>query len=152
MSPRILAAPKEQLSYLKDKTGCALTDDFNAIMAVRPDNRIVGMVGYCNWTQNAVQMHIAVDYPMVWRHLVGPGLEYPFLQVGKGVAIGILRASNAASHRFANACGFRLTHRVKDAWGPGDDLLLLELRKDDWLKERPLSRTWNDAKRERKAA
>lgn len=136
---KIEAAHPLDFAWLKERTGCALTDDFNAIKAI--DARgIRGMVGYCGWTKSAVTMHIAVDSPIVWRRLVGPGLEYPFRQADRQVVLGIVAESNRRSWRFAQAVGFKTIARIQDGAAGGDDLLILELRREDWEAAKPLHR------------
>lgn len=134
----VVAVPRMLYGWLQKKTGCALTTDFNAIAAVDANGHVRGMVGYCNWTKTAVQMHMAVETPIAWRALLRPGLEYPFVQEGRDVALGIIPAGNSASVWFAEHVGFQEVHRVRDGWSRGEDLVMLELRKHDcrWLKKK----------------
>lgn len=140
MSLHVRAAPKSDWPWLVDRTGCALTSDFNAIEAIqllpgypeeRDAYRVRGMVGYCNTTRTAVQLHMAVDAPCVWRALLGPALRYPFLQAQKRICLGVIPASNPRSLRFAQHVGFRETYRIADGWDEGCDLVFLELRREE---------------------
>lgn len=138
---RVRPAPFEHLKWLVEKTGCALTTDFNAIEAIDGAGNIRGMVGYCNWTQNAVQLHIAVDTPIVWRTLLRHGLAYPFVQEGKGLLIGLIPESNARSIAFAKAVGLKEAGRIRDGHRDGVDLVILTLRREDCRHiEKPLRR------------
>lgn len=127
----VQAAPEPDFNWLAQKTGCALTSDFNAIEALDEAGHIRGMVGYCAWTKNSVQMHMATESPSVWRTLLRPALEYAFVEVGVGICLGVIPDGNARSLRFAKAVGFREVHRVKDGWAKGEDLVVLELRRED---------------------
>lgn len=137
---RVQAAPQEHFAWLQQATGCALTSDFTAIEALWPDGRIAGMVGYCNWTENCVELHIASKSLIVGRALVGPALEYPFRQVGVGIALGIVHASNKRSCRWAKVMGFREIYRIRDGARKGEDRLVFELRREAWEEARPLIR------------
>lgn len=127
----ITAAPFEDFAWLAQKTGCTITTDFNAIKAVDEAGAIHGMVGYCDWTQNCVRMHMAVESPIVWRSLLRPALEYPFCQVGVGMILGVIRGSNAKSLRFSGAVGLKEIFRLKDGVKPGEDIVMLQLLKED---------------------
>jgi RimJ/RimL family protein N-acetyltransferase len=131
VSLHVRASPPENWQWLVGRTGCALSTDFSAIEAVDAKGRIWGMVGYCNRTTTAVQMHMAVDAPIAWRRLLRPGLEYPFLQDGRKVLLGVIAASNPKSLRFAKAVGFTEAWRLKDGAATGDDLVFLTLRRED---------------------
>jgi hypothetical protein len=127
------AAPARHFPWLSDKTGCAITSDFSAIEALDEGLRIRGMVGYCNHTPNSAQLHMAVDSPIVWRSLLLPALAYPFVELDRSVCLGIIPANNLPSIRLARGVGFRPVHTVKDGWTQGTDLVVLELRREDWI-------------------
>jgi L-amino acid N-acyltransferase YncA len=131
MSGRYQVRATTDFEWLQRRTDCAVTSDFSAIEALDAYGRTRGMVGYCGWTENSVQMHMAVTAPSVWRALLRPSLEYPFAQVGVGVCLGIIPSSNVKSLRFAGAVGFEEKYRIRDGWDVGEDLVLLEMRKED---------------------
>ena len=140
MSLHVRAAPKTDWRWLVDRTGCALTTDFAAIEAIQllpgfPEDReayrVRGMVGYCNTTKTAIQLHMAVDAPCVWRKLLVPALAYPFLQADKRICLGVIPANNPKSIRFTQHVGFREVHRIRDGWDEGEDLVFLELRREE---------------------
>lgn len=135
---RVQAAQPSHFAWLVERTSCAPTRGFRAIEAVDASGRIRGMVGYDCWTENAVQAHMAVDTPVAWRSLIPAVFEYPFLQARKGILLAIIPAGNRKSVRLASHFGFHETHRVRDGWATGEDLLLLELRREDcgWLGQR----------------
>jgi hypothetical protein len=136
MTVVVRAAPRVDWPWLVMRTGCALTTDFSAVEAIRPhprvegEYRILGMVGYCNTTPNAIQVHIAVESPLAWRALLLPALEYPFIQAKKGIIIGVIPANNKKPLAFGRHLGFKETHRIKDGWAEGTDLVFLELRRE----------------------
>jgi L-amino acid N-acyltransferase YncA len=136
---KVLAADRSEVGWLVERTGFAPTAGVRAIKAMDAEGVIKGMVAFDCWTENAVQAHMAVDTPIAWRSLLRPAFAYPFEQCGKGIILAAIPAGNARSVRLAKHFGFREMHRVRDGWAAGDDLLLLELRREGcrWLsKER----------------
>jgi hypothetical protein len=134
----VRAAPPEHFDWILSRTGCARTDGFRAIEAVDPDGRIRGMVAFDLWTVNSVQMHLALEAPVVLRSLLRPAFTYVFEESDRGVAIGIVPAHNARALELDKHIGFREAHRIKDGWAPGDDLVVLEMRKHEcrWLRRK----------------
>lgn len=128
---RVEAAELRDLEWLVERTKCAVTRGMRAIKAVDASGRIRGMVGYDGWTENAVTAHMAVDTAIAWRALIPACFEYPFLECGREVMLGIIPADNVKSWGMASSLGFRIVHRVRDGWAKGVELLLLELRRDD---------------------
>lgn len=131
----IEAAPPPDFLWLQRRTGCALTSDFNAIRATNALGHVLGMVGFCDWTENSVQAHMAVDAPVVWRELLPAAFRYAFEERGRGILLGVIPSHNLRSIRFAKHVGLVETFRIKDGWSSGDDLVLLEMRRENcrWL-------------------
>lgn len=127
----VQAAQFSHWGWLLKRTGAAATSDFSAIEAVDSRGVIRGMVGYSNTTPNAIQIHIAVESPSVWRSLLVPGLWYPFVQADKGICLGVIPADNAKSCRFARSVGFREVHRIKNGWSQGVDMVVHQLNRED---------------------
>lgn len=128
---KVTAAELGDMNWLVDATNCALTGGARAIKAVDAVGRIRGMVAYDWWTENAVYAHMAVDTPIAWRALIPACFEYPFVQCGKSVLLALIPAHNTKSWGLAGRFDFRLVHTVRDGWAKGDDLHLLELRRED---------------------
>src|SRR5574343_1668250 len=133
----VRAASPESLRWIEARTGCVLTRAARGIEAVDSRGVVRGQVAYDNWTENAVQAHMAVDTPVAWRALVKPAFEYPFRQAGKSVIVGFIPAGNARSVHLAKRLGLRETYRVRDGWANGEDVVVLEMRRDEcrWLQE-----------------
>lgn len=130
---RVVAGGANSAEWLEARAGCVLSRQATLVAAVKQGapERIRGVVAYDNWTENAVQAHMAVDSPIVWRHLLRPAFEYPFQQCGKNVLLGIIPSHNAKSVQMTRALGFKEAHRVKDGWAKGDDLIVFEMRRED---------------------
>lgn len=128
---RVTAAELGEMKWIVDATNCVLTPAARAIKAVDAAGAIRGMVAYDWWTENAVYAHMAVDTPIAWRSLIPECFRYPFEQCGKSVILAFIPAHNEKSWDFAGHLGFRIVHTVRDGWAKGDDLHLLELRRED---------------------
>lgn len=128
-------APKEHWGWLAMRSGCSVTDDFQAMEAVDSSGAVRGMVGFGNWLPNSVTMHVAVTWPICARVLVPPAFALPFLHRGVGVAICTVSSVNARSLSLVAHLGFRETGRIKDAIRPGQDLVFHEMRREEcrWL-------------------
>jgi RimJ/RimL family protein N-acetyltransferase len=132
---KALAATTEEIDWLRERTGALLASDPRAIKAVDAMGRIRGMVAYENWTPNSVQAHMAVDTPVAWRSLLPAVFEYPFEECGLGVLFGVIPAGNHRSCAMVRRLGFRETYRIRDGWGPGEDLIIFEMRRLEWLAQ-----------------
>ena len=132
---RVRAASPMEFVWLKDRTECALSPTFRAILA-EDNTGIRGMVGFDGWTANAAQMHVCLESPGALRALLRPAFSYLFHEAGRNIALGLVPSHNDAALRFDKHIGFRETYRVKDGWAPGDDMVLLEMRRDEcrWLR------------------
>lgn len=132
---RVIAATKEDFAWMEARLGPVLTSNARAIKAVDAAGRIRGMVAYDNWTEVAVQSHMVVDSPVVWRSLLGPAFSYPFEECGKALLLGIIPLHNHKSIALTRHLGFREAYRIRDGWAPGDDLVVFEMRKHEcpWL-------------------
>lgn len=89
------------------------------------------MVGFDGWTENACQAHMAVDTPVAWRSLLPAAFEYPFRECNRGLILAAIPSHNTKSWGLALHFGFRVAHVVRDGWAVGDDLVLLEMRRED---------------------
>jgi hypothetical protein len=137
VSLHVQAAPPVDFDWIASRTGCAVSQGFKAIEAVDVRaGRILGMVGYDMWTENSAQMHVAVEKPSVIRALLVPAFSYLFDQCGKGVAVGVVPSHSTHALRFDLHVGFREVYRIRDGWAVGDDLVILEMRKEEcrWLR------------------
>ncbi len=131
MSLRVLAASPADLAWIVDRTECGATAGARGIKAVDEAGTIRGMVMYDGWTKNAVHAHMAVDSPIVWRALLLPAFAYPFEEQGREIILGTIPSHNKKSVAMVKAFGFRESHRIKDGWARGDDLLMFEMRRNE---------------------
>ena len=131
-------ATADHHSWLIEQVGCAPTPHFKAIEAVHEDGRIAGMIAFDTWWGNAAQMHFAIAEPMAFRRLAPEAFGYIFGAAGRDVVIGWVPVSRADILSLALRLGFTELCRVRDGWARGDDVIMLELRRENcrWVKER----------------
>lgn len=129
-------APPEHYSWIADRASLVVDDQFRAIEAM-DGARIAGMVAFTGWTPNAVHLHIALESPIALRRLVTHGFGIAFNRCGKGVALAPVMSTNRRSIRLVEHLGFRLAGVLADAWAPGVDVRIYQMRRDEcrWLKE-----------------
>lgn len=128
---RATAAQPPDLLWLVERAAHPLSPRATAIKAVDTSGRIRGMVAFDDWWPNSCHVHMAVETPIAWRALIPACAIYPFEQLGLGVLIACVLSTNARSLRMTLALGFRETHRVRDGYAPGVDLVFHEIRRED---------------------
>jgi hypothetical protein len=123
------------LSWLAAKTNGGYTPRAKGIEAVdEATGKICGMLGYDNFTYNSAQISIAIEKPACIRRLWRPALDYPFKELNKAVVIGLISSANIQSFTFAGTFGFQVNTQIDDAILPGVHLIIVELRKEWWLR------------------
>jgi RimJ/RimL family protein N-acetyltransferase len=129
----IIAANGLQIGLLCQATGLVPTPHVKGVAQVI-DGVTTAVVGYDRWTENAVEMHI-------WIHRMTPAFvraafEYPFVQAGKGLVLGVTPGNNTAALALNERLGFKVVHVVKDGNAVGEDLVIQEMRKRDckWVR------------------
>lgn len=122
--------------WLHERTGYTLGPEARSVAAVDSAGSARGMVAFDRWTPNAAHVHIALDTPAALRHLLPAACKYLFGQCGRGVALATVRAGNTRSLRLSQRLGFVETHRMRDGWAPGEDVVYLEMRREScrWME------------------
>mgnify|MGYP001819529277 CR=1 FL=1 len=97
--------------------------------------RLIGAVGFDNWSPASAEMHCAGDPGWLTKELLFKAFYYPFVLGGVKVVIARVGSSNAEALRFDTRIGFVEQCRIPDAWDGGEDLVILALHKDNckWL-------------------
>ncbi len=137
MSWEVMPASQGDLFWLCERAKCWLTPTATGIKTVDAAGNVRGVVAYDDWAPNSVRAHMAVESPIAWRSLVGPAFRYPFLQRGVGLIVATIPAYNETSERMTKHLGFKETYRIKDGWRVGEDMIVLEMRREEcgWLNE-----------------
>jgi RimJ/RimL family protein N-acetyltransferase len=125
----VRAAPPSDFAWLYVKTGHLLSGTARAIEAIDDNGRILGMVGYDDWTPSTVRMHVALESSMAARVLLEPAFFYPFVEVGVSIVLAVIVSTNRRCLRLAKRVGFREMHRIVGGWDEGADLVFMRLDK-----------------------
>jgi hypothetical protein len=122
---------ESEYGWLVERAGCDITTGFKAIKVIDDSGKIHGMVGYGNWTANAVVLTIALDNPLALREVLKWGFRYPFEQCNRGIALAVVRGNNKRSLSLCRKVGFREVYRVKDGIDIGEDMVMFQMRRED---------------------
>ena len=125
--------------FLKRNKICQV-NDVKGIVAWR-DQEILAMVLLDTWSKNSCQIHVAIDSPIVLRHgYKEEVLDYVFQTCDRGMIIGVTPSDNKKALKFNDHIGFVEVYRIKDAHEVGIDLVVQELRKEDYYGQAVSSR------------
>lgn len=132
----VSAAQPEDFAWIVKQTGCALSKDVRAIKAVDAAGEIRGMVAYDMWTPNSCQAHMALGTPVAARSLLRRAFHYPFVFADRGILLGYCRASNTRARKLHDSLGFELLCVVPDGWTSGEDLCIVQMRRENcrWIR------------------
>jgi hypothetical protein len=106
-------------------------------MAYEVDGAVRLVVIFDNWTDGAVQMHQWCEHPRYFsRTMIREVFRYVFGVCGKQVAIGVVRGDNPNALVVDAKLGFKLVGEIRDAYGPGIHMFILQMRRDEcrWYK------------------
>jgi hypothetical protein len=129
------AVKPHEFQWLVDRVGCHLTPDAKGILVEDSAGRIRACAVFDWWTANAAQAHLAVDEPIALRTLCAAAFPWFFDTIGYGVLLGFVQGANTRAIRLDKHLGFREVRRVVDGAAKGEDLVILEMRRQDcrWL-------------------
>ncbi len=111
------------------------THNVKGIMAVEGTD-IKGIIVFDTWTENSCQVHIAIDTPMVFRHgFLEEAFSYIFDFCGRGIVYGITPSNDKRALKFNAHAGFVEIARLKDAHEEGVDLIIQEVRRENYYRQ-----------------
>jgi len=126
-------------AWIRERTNPELMANTKGIAAEDDKGKILGVCVCDTWTYNSVQLHIAIDNPIVLKNgrLQKEVFDYIFNHSGRGIALGLVPAGNEKAIRFDKKLGFVEIFRIKDGYEEGQDMVVLEMRKEDcrWIKQ-----------------
>lgn len=128
----VRAAIPPDFSWFHARTGYVLSSNARGLAVGAPPR---AMVAFDAWCPNSAHVHVAIDAPGACRRLVTEAFTWAFGAVG--VLVATIRAGNTRSVRLAQHFGFTERHRVKDGWQVGEDIIVMEMRREDcrWLQK-----------------
>jgi len=129
VSLTVREAPINDHLWLCSKLSFPWTSDMIALEAVDENEQIVAMVGYQGWRPNSVTMLFAAAKPLAWRCLLKPAFAYPFAT--RELVRVEIPSHSTEMLSIAKRLGFREAHRVPDGYAKGDDVIELEMRRDE---------------------
>ena len=110
--------------------------DFQAFGTVSEvTETLMGVVAFNGFWGHVCTMHTAGEGNWVSRKLIWRSFDYPFRQLGLQAVLAPVAASNTRALKFDAKMGFKEVHRVRNGWDEGDDLIILQLLREDccWL-------------------
>mgnify|MGYP000250560160 CR=1 FL=1 len=108
-------------------------EDTCGMVAVDEDTgEIKGAVVFDNFTHNSAQVSIATATPMVMRYgFLEEACDMLFEHFGKDYMYSFVRDDNDKALKLNKHLGFKEKTRMKDAYRPGVDYIIMELHKDN---------------------
>lgn len=125
--------------WLVQRTGSCLSERARGIECTdERTGRILAMVAYDQWTDNACTGHIAIDSPAAFRRLLRPTFEYPFEEARKGVLLIGVSSANTKSRKLVTHLGFEELCQVRDGISVGVHMIYYQMRREKcrWLETR----------------
>lgn len=130
----------QEWAWIAERANPVLTSDTKGIVAYDMDTEdIVAMVSFDNWTYNSVQLHLAIEKPMILRHgMLEEIADYVYTQAERDIILAVIPANNEKSLKLVKNIGLEAVYTVQDGYAKGVDYILLELRKENcrWLKDK----------------
>ena len=137
MTYRFTALTDEAWEWVKARASPVRCEDTKGIVAWKEDGTIAAVVIMDSWAYNSVQVHLAIDDPMVLRHgLFEEAARHIHEVCDRDVIIGLVPADNAKAIKLNTHMGYREVYRVRDGYKKGVDYIIMELRREDnrWLR------------------
>lgn len=132
---QIIQSTPEQLAMLCDKVELVPTPNMRGITLLS-DGEPVLIVGYDGWTPGSVVMHQWAKHPRYFgRDILKQAFHYAF-NIGKcSTVIGTVRSDNPLALEVDRKIGFTPVAVIKDGYGVGLDLHILQLRRENcrWI-------------------
>ena len=111
--------------------------DFRAFATVSATGDLLGAVALNNWWGRVCTAHIAsVGGHWGNRELIWRTFDFVFRYADRRAIIAPVQASNERALKVNKKLGFKEASRVPDGWADGDDLIFMQLLREDcrWLE------------------
>jgi len=126
----------EECEWFMERNPVDISNGMRGVVA-HDGTKIQGIIVMDTWTENSCQVHIAIDSPFCIRSgLVSEAFRYIFETTGRGIVYGITPADNSKALRFNAKVGFVEVCRLKGAYKVGVDLVLQEVRQENYYAKR----------------
>ena len=127
---RALHGPSDW-GWIQQQVNIHRVDDTSGVMAIDSDkNETIAALVTDNWTANSVQAHFMVTDNTVFRHgFLEECNDYVFNYAGRKVLYALVPGNNEKAIKLNKHIGFTEKMRFDDAFAPGVDYLVMELKK-----------------------
>lgn len=125
----IVAADQFDIDWFSTIAGYAPPANAQGIKLVE-QGIIEMMVVMDYWTHTSCNMHIYVR-TMLRSHFLRELFNYVFNTCGLRMALAVVPESVTGSVRIARKLGFKELYRIPDGWKVGEDMLLLQMLRED---------------------
>lgn len=137
MIPR--PSTRSDMEWIESRVG-VLTRSATGISAIRPDGAVGGVVAFDSWHPGSVQVHIAAESPLAWRALCRVVWDYAFNQEKVGAVLATIPSHRWQAVQMAIRLGFKESHRVREGFSKGSDLVFFYMRREMCRFLQPLAK------------
>lgn len=127
----------DEWAWFHSRTSVIYCSDTQGIVAYR-DGVLVAAVMFDTWTPSSVNVHMAIDDPLVIKHgLFTEVAVHAYHRCGRKRMFGLVPSNNAKAIKLDKHIGFKQVAVVPDAVDDGVDYIVMRLDKEDcrWLPE-----------------
>lgn len=121
--------------WLQERIGLPWSTDFIALGRVQ-DGKLVGVVGYNNFTGTSCHMHMAGEGRCMNREFLREAFRYPFETLDLTMVFGIVPSGNIRALGIDRKLGFRELIYIPGAH-PDGGIHILQMKRDEcrWLRK-----------------
>ena len=117
--------------WVKSRTGVIQCEDTQGIVAYK-DTEIVAVCVIDTVTVDSVNVHFAVEYPLVIKHgFFHEIARHVFEVLGKQRMFGLVPADNAKALKIDQNIGFKEVARIPHGYRTGEDLVVLKMEREE---------------------
>jgi len=135
---RIIPATERHFQWISEKLDNLHTGDEKGIVAESDNGEILGVAVLNTWVGSSVQVHLAIATPMCFRRhiFIKEVFNYIYNTAGRLAAIAMVGSNNKKAMKLNKHIGFTEVGRIRDGVRSGEDIMILEMHRDDcaWIK------------------
>jgi RimJ/RimL family protein N-acetyltransferase len=133
MSYEILADKEAAWQFYVERTGSGSRTEHQKGLLLKRLGEPVAAVVYDQFNGSNIFMHVAAVPGKKWmnRHFLHEAFKYPFVTMGCRRITGWVWADNIEAQKFDEHLGFKREAVLKDAAGPGQDVYLYVMFRDE---------------------
>lgn len=124
--------------WVQTRLDLVYSTNMKGIIAEDENGVRVAAAMFDGWHDNSVCVHQVIENPLILRHgFYEQVAEYVFVTCDRGIMYGLIPSSNKKALKLDANIGFVEKTRLKDAIRPGEDMVIMELRKENCRFLRP---------------